>query len=119
MKYHSNQLRTLAEAMRDVELSFDLPGLSDEFFTATPDEFLRSSNVENNVKSADKSVYDETLALDLSRAYFKATELATHTAHHFDRMRYGMINSLREMARRIDRAEDENRINVFKAVDGR
>jgi hypothetical protein len=114
--YHSDQLRDLSGTIRDVEMVFDLPGLSDEFYTATPDEFLRSPNVEN--EKADKSVYDETVALDLSRAYFSATELAHRTAGQFDRVKYGTINSLREMARRIDHNDDETKINIFKAIDG-
>jgi hypothetical protein len=117
VKYNPGQLRELAVTLRDVQMRFDLPGLSDEFYTATADEFLRSPNVEH-AKSADKSVYDETLALDLSRAYFNATELATHTAGHLDQVKYGMVNSLREMARRIDRSEAENTIDIFKAIDG-
>jgi hypothetical protein len=99
-------------------MDFDLPGLSDEFFTATPDEFLRSPNAER-AASADGSIYDETLALDLSRAYFNATELAGHVAGHLNRVKYGTINSLTEMARRIDRNEVENSIDIFKAIDGR
>jgi hypothetical protein len=116
--YHSDQLRDLAGTIRDVEMVFDLPGLSDEFYTATADEFLRSPNVENE-KAADKSVYDETVALDLSRAYFNATELATRAAGQFERVKYGTINSLREMARRIDHNDDETKINIFKSIDGR
>jgi hypothetical protein len=118
VRHNPDQLRALSGAIRDVDMVFDLPGLSDEFYTATADEFLRSPNVENE-KSADKSVYDETLALELSRAYFNATKLATDTAIQFDHVKYGTINSLREMARRIDRNEDENSINIFKAIDGR
>jgi hypothetical protein len=117
VRYDSNQLRGLATTLRDVEMRFDLPGLSDEFFTATADEFLRSPNAEH-AETTDASVYDDTLALDLSRAYFNATELATHTAGHLDQVKYGMVNSLREMARRIDRNEDENSVNIFKVVDG-
>jgi hypothetical protein len=116
MKYHSNELRTLARAILDVEMRFDLPGLSDEFYTATPDEFLRSPNVENET---DKSVYDETLALDLSRAFFNNTKLGTDTAFDLENMKYSMVNSLREMAHRIDLNEDENTIDIFKTVDAK
>lgn len=118
MKYSSKQLRDLAGALRDVPMRFNLPGLSDEFYTATPDEFLRSPNAEQ-AATTDGSIYDQTIALDLSRAYFNATELAGHVASHLDRVKYGTINSLTEMARRIDRNEVENSINIFKAIDGR
>jgi hypothetical protein len=99
-------------------MRFDLPGLSDEFYTAKPDEFLLSPNVEH-AATTDSSIYDQTLALDLSRAYFNATELAGHVAGHLNRVKYGTVNSLTEMARRIDRNEVENSINIFKAIDGR
>ncbi|MDN3357258.1 hypothetical protein [Actinomadura sp. DC4] len=118
MKYNSNELRTLAGTLQDVELRFDLPGLSDEFYTATPDEFLRSPNAEHAAE-ADGSIYDQTIALDLSRAYFNATELGTRAAGHLSRVQYGTVNSLREMARRIDHNEVENSIDIFKAIDGR
>jgi hypothetical protein len=116
VKYNPNQLRGLAKDILDVEMRFDLPGLSDEFYTATADEFLRSPNAEH-AETVESSIYDDTLALDLSRAYFNATKLAGKTAGHMNQVRYATINSLREMARRIDRTEDENSVNIFKAID--